>query len=60
MNNPHKSGNGAAPFGGYTVTYIKNFLTWLSLTAPAFFTPFVRRLSFLCTLIVFSAENQVY
>ncbi len=28
---PHKRGNGATPFRGYTVTYIKNFLTGLSL-----------------------------
>ena len=26
-NKPLKSGNGVTPFRGYTVTYIKNFLT---------------------------------
>ncbi len=28
---PLKCGNGATPFRGYTVTYIKNFLTGLLL-----------------------------
>ncbi len=34
---PHKCGNGATPFRGYTATYIKNFLTGLSLMRQPLF-----------------------
>ena len=33
MSNPHKTETAQPLFGGYTVSYIKNFLTWLSLMA---------------------------